>query len=216
MIRTCILFVLLLLATQSAISAETIATESVSFPMAAKQAIQSRHPSLLDGVQFSEGDIDADGIADIVAIIHYLSEGTEMESIVILKGDADSRFVLLAESVGIEPHPRRNEYVGITKGTISVTASTGTYTEYSGTEYKFKVYSGKVLLIGMETSDGTIGEDKPSHRLSANFLTNKTIVTSWREATRKPIVSTQHLRGDHKIPLEKFCLDGTTDPALLQ
>lgn len=199
-----------------AISADAVGEQSGNFPKAAKVALLGRFPELHDDVDFAQGDIDADGVADIVAIIHYVSKGTEMESVVVLKGSGNGHFAVLAESIGIEPHMRRNENVWIKAGTISVSASFQTYTEYTGTEYKFKVYSGSVLLIGMGTSSGTIGDDKPSEKFSANFLTNTTIATSWHGTAKRPTVLTQRLRGNRKIPFAMFALDGTSDAGFLQ
>lgn len=216
MFRIFVCTILFVFASPMASSTEAIGEQFNKFPKSAKDALLDRFPSLLDEVDFAQGDVDADGITDIVAIIHYVSEGTELESIVVLKGSDKGLFALVAESIGIEPHMRRTENVTIKAGTISVSAGFQTYTEYSGTEYKFKVYSGSVLLIGMESSRGTIGDDRPSDKFSANFLTNTTISTSWNGAAKKPTVLTQRLRGNRKIPLGQFALDGTSDAIFLR
>ena len=131
-----------------------------------------------------------------------------MESVVVLKGDASNRYLIIAESIGFESHPRRTDSVHIDKGAILLTKSLASYTEYDGTIYRFRWRSGKCVLVGLDYERGEIG-GSATNRFSANLLTNKTI--AWRSENGKPSTTYDTLTETHTIPLEEFDLDEGVD-----
>lgn len=166
-----------------------------------------------DAVAFAHGDINQDGIGDLVAIIHNVEGDAETESIIVLRGLSGGRYSLMSESASWEPHWRRNEFMTIKDNSIYVGRSSGTYTEYDGTVYQFKLHSDQLSLVGLEYESGVIG-GKATNRISANFLTNKVI--EWREASYKPKVTHRILRGKYMIRLEQFALDEAVDASSLK
>jgi len=202
----CAILFLFLIGTSHAISADSSGT--VQFPVEAKNEIIKKFPSLTNEGQFAQGDIDKDGLGDVVAIIQYLEGQVAMERIIVLKGAADGSYSLMSQSAPFEPHMRRNEYLSFKGSSIYITASSASYTDYAGNLYQFKKYADGIFLIGLEYSEGVIG-DEPTRHVSANFLTNKSI-ESLKTGNKRKIIH-RSLQQKYKIPLEKFTLGDTVD-----
>ncbi|MBI5753206.1 MAG: hypothetical protein HZA59_13850 [Hydrogenophilales bacterium] len=207
------IFLALLVGVSHTASGEPSARGEIAFPPAARQEVLKRFPSLKGELGFAQGDIDRDGVQDIAAIVLYVEKETDMESIVVLKGKAGGDYSLIAESAPFEPHMRRSESIRVKRNSLYVAAGGGTYTEYAGTTYQFKSYSGRMLLVGLEFERGEIGGDASEH-ISANFLTNKMIERRIKD--QKKTITYRSLRGRHATPIEKFALDAAVDATALE
>jgi hypothetical protein len=183
-------------------------------PAAARSEVVRHCPSFSDVAEVAIGDINGDGLDDVAAIIQCVENGSERNKIVVLTSTSDKRFVFEVESASWEPHMRRNEYIGIEKKTIQITASTSSYTDYSGTLYKFLYRSGAFTLVGLEYSEGQIGDDGGSG-ISANFLTNKLIAWS-KNSKGARHESKGKLKSDYKIQLREFNLEEAVDAQSLR
>lgn len=204
--RRLVALVLLLCGLSNVAFSDAIGASNTKLPRAAYDVLLHRLPSLSEEVEdFAIGDVDQDGILDVVAIAHYSSDGQEMESVVVLKGAASGRYLIVAESVPFASHWRRNELVSLKKGAILLTAyGSASYVAYDSNTYSFRWRSGKCILVGLDYELGEIGGNA-THRISANFLTNKVI--EWRGENGKPSTIRKTLTKTYTIPLEKFALD---------
>lgn len=207
------IFLALLVGVSHTVSGEPSARGEIAFPPAARQEVLKRFPSLQGELGFAQGDIDRDGVQDIAAIVLYVEKETDMECIVVLKGKTGGGYSLMAESAPFEPHMRRSESIRVKSNSLYVAVGGGTYTEYDGTTYQFKSYSGRMLLVGLEFERGEIGGEASDH-ISANFLTNKVIERRVKE--QKKTVTHRTLRGKYATPIEKFTLDAAVDATALE
>lgn len=198
--------VLLLIGLSIAISSDVIGGSNTKLPRAANDALLHLFPSLIAGtLDFAVGDINQDDIPDIVAIVHYLTDGQEMESVVVLKGVVNGGYLVAAESASFPSHWRRNERVSLRNGSILLTAyGSASHAEYDSRTYRFRWRSGQCILVGFDYELGEIG-GKSTHRVSANFLTNKVI--EWRNNNGKPSTIRKNLTKRYTTTLEEFALD---------
>jgi hypothetical protein len=182
---------------------------------AARSEVAKHCPSLKDAAEVGLGDLNGDGVDDVAAIVQCVEKGSERNKIVVLMSAADGRLILDAESASWEPHMRRNEYISIKQKSIHVTASTTSYTDYSGTLYKFALRRGAFLLAGLEYSEGRIGDDG-GRGISANFLTKKLV--SWSKNSKGGARPDSHryLKRDYRIPLSEFSLGEAFDALSLR
>jgi hypothetical protein len=181
---------------------------------AARSEVDRHCPSFSDVAEVAIGDINGDGLDDVAAIIQCVEKGSERNKIVVLTSTADKGFILEVESASWEPHMRRNEYIGIKQKSIQVTASTSSYTDYSGTLYKFTRRGGTFILAGLEYSEGQIG-DNGGRGISANLLTNKLIAWSKNSKGGRQ-ESKKNLEGDYNIQLREFNLEEAFDAQSLR
>jgi hypothetical protein len=177
-----------------------------TFPNSAKTAILKEFSSASDVSEFAEDDLDGDKLRDIVAIVHYSAEQTKLESIVVLKQLKNGDYQLLATSAVFQPHMRRTENVSIRKGSIYLSASGSSYTEYNGETYQFRLSGGRFKLIGVETVRGEIGDDKSTSRVSANLINNKLKLSQGSGKNKR--IADSNLRPKPPFFLEDFTLDG--------
>lgn len=183
-------------------------------PAAARNEVINHCPSFSGTVDVALGNLDGDGINDVAAIVQCVENGSELNKIVVLTGTANGSFVFEMASASWEPHMRRNEYISIKQKAVHATASTNSYTDYSGTLYKFARRGGVFVLTGLEYSEGQIGEGGGSG-ISANFLTYKLI--AWTKSSKgKKQSSQRNLRNDYKIPFREFALGDALDARTLR
>jgi len=187
---------------------ETTTSDIPTLPLAARVELLRSYSSLKQGAEVALGDLNGDGIADCATIFQYVANSTDQNRIAVLYGQKDGQFVLAVQSTPWEPHIRRLEYIGIEKTTITITASSVGYTDYSGTVYRFVVRDGHFTLAGLEYGEGEIGQEEKLG-ISANFLTNQIEKSRMVRGHRK--TSRRSLNGKYRIDLQNFNLAEAVD-----
>jgi hypothetical protein len=183
-----LLILVLLTATLGYASAQEAAFDSSQLPREGR-TLDDFTPRGWAAADKTEGDLNADRIADIAAILVPVSAGSPVEEgprlLAVLLGGADGKFRLagsndellvcvhcggVKESAGIE----------IKKGVLIVSQMTGSR-EYTDQTWRFR-YSPKLsrfVLIGKDRTDGDaiLGA---GDKVSSNFLTGLKISARYR------------------------------------
>jgi hypothetical protein len=183
-------------------------------PAEARNEMVRHCPSLRDGAEVGLGDLNGDGVDDVATIVQCVEKDSEQNKIVVLMSAADGRLVVV-ESASWEPHMRRNETISIKQKSIRISASITSYTDYSGTLYKFALHGGALVLVGLEYSEGRIGDDG-GRGISANFLTKKLVSRSKNSKGGVLQDSHRNLKRDYKIQLTEFSLGEAVDALSLR
>lgn len=174
-------------------------------PQAARQVLVKRLPTLAENIDFQRGDLDSDGVPDIVAIARYAEGSREMYRIVLLKGRKNGSYLLITESSPFFLFRDQKIRVRIQDRSFKIITHRELYATYEDTTYLFQRHARGWMLVSFEfaTSDYL---RQPESSVSADFLGNQ--VVEWPDEDGNPILVRRSLRGDNKLPLEEFALNG--------
>jgi hypothetical protein len=182
------LALVLLTATLGHASAQEAAFDSGRLPREGR-ALDDFIPRGWAAADKAEGDLNADGIADIAAILVPVSAGSPLEEgsriLVVLLGGADGKFrfagsndelLVCVHCGGV----KESAGVDTKKGVLIVSQMTGSR-EYTDQTWRFR-YDPKLsrfVLIGKDRTDGDaiLGA---GDKVSSNFLTGLKISESYR------------------------------------
>jgi hypothetical protein len=171
---------------------------------AIRQAIFAMHPdSNFRDIEFAEGDLDGDGVADVAYLAHLDSNKVVLG---VLRGQTNQKLARWQES-----KPFANAHHGtelsIEKRSIFVSGfNSGTGSENWGANWsdQFQFRRGEFLLIGSESSEySPLHEDEgtpiqnESVSTSTNYLTRKVITTTIKNKNKT--VKTETLPADRKL-----------------
>lgn len=196
--------ILIIVFLYSAIS--TAAASKIQVPESAKAEILKINSGseAIFFEDFAIGDLDADGIDDIVVIIKHKEDDTNLERLIVLTGTKEQKYNFSAQTKAWEENMRRTIFLSIKKSSIFIASRGSTGDTYFGTEYQFKKRKNDFLMIGVTNTTGTINSDNKREE-SFNLINSKTVITVVENGKR--VEFNDKLSSVYKIKLDEFSLD---------
>jgi hypothetical protein len=177
-----------------------------NIPESAQEAILRAIPNekITFRNNYAIGDLNSDGIDDLIAIIEYKKVDQIIEKLVVLTGTNDKKYIFSSQSAPWNEFFRRSIFLEIKKSSIFISGKGSTDDAYFGTKYQFKKYDNNFIMIGVSTKSGTINSD--NQRLeSINILNAKTVTVFVENGKREEFID--KLSHAYKIKLEEFSFD---------
>lgn len=187
-------------------SSPTVYAESIQIPESAKAEIQ-RVTSGIEAVFLKDvaiGDVDANGIDDVVAIIEYKKSNINLEKLIVLTGTKQQTYSISAQSEAWEENVRSTIGLYIKRSSIYLSSKGSTGLTYFETSYQFKKGKTNFIMIGATKTSGTINGDDLREE-SFNLLNGKSVIVVIENGKREEFAN--KLRNTYQITLDKFSVD---------
>jgi hypothetical protein len=174
-------------------------------PQAAWHVLVKRLPTLAENIDFHRGDLDSDGVPDVVAIARYTEGSREMYRIVLLKGSENGSYHWITVSSPFFLFQDQKIRVRIQDKSFQLITHRGLYATYEDATYLFQRRARRWMLVSFEFATSNYLR-QPESSISADFLSNQ--VVEWPNEDGDPILVRRSLLGDNKLPFEEFALNG--------
>ncbi|HQS59131.1 MAG: hypothetical protein B7Y56_06860 [Gallionellales bacterium 35-53-114] len=198
--RFLIIFVLLSLTVTTAYSSND------NIPESAQKEILRIYPSekITFHKYYAIGDLNTDGIDDLITIIDYKKDNQNFQRLVVLAGANDEKYHFSSQSAPWYEFFRRSISLEIKKSSIFISGRGSTNNTYFGTTYQFRKYDNIFIMIGVASESGTINSDD-KRMDSINLLNGKTVTVFIDNGKREELIG--KLSNSYKVILEEFSFD---------
>jgi hypothetical protein len=176
-------------------------SENEKIPLEAKEKILKLYPGAIIS-DWKSGDLDRDGIADVVAMIADTS--ADKERIIVLKGSVLGKYELLGASGPFESDrgTRRTKNLRVRKNSFFLSGGGPADDEsVESMEFQFQYYKKNFSLVGFKYT-WSKNKEPVDREWTANFLTGKRVEWLKIKSKRKSVETISRI--EPLIKLEQF------------
>lgn len=185
------------------------ANAQTQVPLAVKMALKNIF-STAQINDFTEGDLNNDGIDDATLLILDKSSSEIFNQFVILRGKSDGSYDLFAQSIKFpEPLQRPPEFY-IKKQSLFIGVFNNTGSSGTTVDYQFKYLKNGFFLIGEEQHsysplfDDEVIPEPYDYKTSINYLTGQIIRKNLVKGKTKKLISQQKATERKLLTFEEY------------